>query len=302
MRIIDSEGQQAVDALLYCADDPAERYSSQDTLRVQGSAYVELGTRLISNKGRVMARITADSCGRHDTSAGCCSCESNAVRFGEATKYQHACRENFILELSKHGLTKRDIVSNLNFFMNVPIDPSGKFTVVDGISAPGNYVEVTADMDVLFVISNCPQVNNPCNGFNPTPIRVVVQRCARTVTPCGFDRHDARGREMGRGHVAGAACRSFHRLCAGEAVDMLLVCDGERVFACERACPHEQADLSLGRVAEGRLLCPRHFASFDLNDGHISAGWPSRSLRRYPARIKDGRVWIDAAAIESAAG
>jgi urea carboxylase-associated protein 1 len=174
LRIIDSEGQQAVDALLYNADHPAERYSAQDTLRVQGSAYVVLGTRLISNMGRVMARITADTCGRHDTSAGCCSCESNAVRFGEPTRYQHACRENFILELSKHGLTKRDIVSNLNFFMEVPIEPSGDFTVLDGLSAPGNHVDVTADMDVLFVISNCPQVNNPCNGFNPTPIRVEV--------------------------------------------------------------------------------------------------------------------------------
>jgi uncharacterized protein len=175
LRIIDTEGQQAVDALLYSVDDTSERYSSQDTLRVQGSAYIDLGTRLISNRGRQMARITADTCGRHDTSAGCCSCESNAVRFGESTRYQHACRENFILELSKHGLTKRDIVSNLNFFMNVPIDPAGNFTVVDGISAPGNYVDVTADMDLLFVISNCPQVNNPCNGFNPTPIRVEIR-------------------------------------------------------------------------------------------------------------------------------
>jgi urea carboxylase-associated protein 1 len=174
LRIIDSEGQQAVDALLYCVENPAERYSAQDTLRMQRSAYVGLGTALVSNNGRVMARITADSCGQHDTSAGCCSCESNAVRFGEQTRYQHACRENFILELSRHGLTKRDIVANLNFFMNVPIDPSGNFTVVDGISAAGNYVDVTAEMDVLFVISNCPQVNNPCNGFNPTPIRVEI--------------------------------------------------------------------------------------------------------------------------------
>jgi urea carboxylase-associated protein 1 len=174
LRIIDSEGQQAVDALLYAADDLTERYSAQDTLRTQGSAYVQLGTSLISNRDRVMARITADSCGQHDTSAGCCSCESNAVRFGEATKYQHACRENFILELSKYGLTKRDIVANLNFFMNVPIDPSGNFTVVDGISAPGNYVDITADMDLVFVISNCPQINNPCNGFNPTPVRVLI--------------------------------------------------------------------------------------------------------------------------------
>src|ERR1700747_366570 len=175
LRIIDSEGQQAVDALLDCGDDPRERGSYQDTMRVQGSPYIDVGTRLISNRGRVMGRITADPCGRHDTSAGCCSCESNAVRFGEATKYQHACRENFILELGRHGMSKRDIVANLNFFMNVPIDPSGNFTVVDGISAPGSYIDVTADMDVLFVISNCPQVNNPCNGFNPTPIRVVVR-------------------------------------------------------------------------------------------------------------------------------
>jgi uncharacterized protein len=174
LRIIDSEGQQAVDALLYSVDNPAERYSAQDTLRTQGSAYIQLGTKLISNSDRVMATITADTCGQHDTSAGCCSCESNAVRFGEATKYQHACRENFILELSRHGLTKRDIVANLNFFMNVPIDPNGDFNVVDGISAPGNYVEITAEIDLVFVISNCPQVNNPCNGFNPTPIRVVV--------------------------------------------------------------------------------------------------------------------------------
>jgi uncharacterized protein len=174
LRIIDSEGQQAVDALLYAADDLTERYSAQDTLRTQGSAYVQLGTGLISNRDRVMAHVTADSCGQHDTSAGCCSCESNAVRFGEATKYQHACRENFILELSKYGLGKRDIVANLNFFMNVPIDPSGNFTVVDGISAPGNFVDITAEMDLLFVISNCPQINNPCNGFNPTPVRVLI--------------------------------------------------------------------------------------------------------------------------------
>jgi uncharacterized protein len=174
LRIVDSEGQQAVDALLYCAADPTERYSAQDTMRTQGSPYVDVGTRLISNKGRVMARIAADTCGRHDTSAGCCSCESNAVRFGEATKYQHACRENFILELSRYGLGKRDIVANLNFFMNVPIDPNGNFTVANGVSVPGTYVDVAMEMDVIFVISNCPQVNNPCNGFDPTPIRVMI--------------------------------------------------------------------------------------------------------------------------------
>ncbi|MBO9187014.1 urea amidolyase associated protein UAAP2 [Rhizobium sp. L80/93] len=174
IRIEDSYGQQAIDTLFYRADDFSERYSNQDTMRTQGAAYVSVGTGIVSSEGNVMLTMTADSCGRHDTSAGACSCESNTVRFGHGTKYLHACRDNFILEVTKHGMDKRDIVPNINFFMNVPISPDGKMTIVDGISAPGDYVELVAEMDVLCVISNCPQVNNPCNGFDPTPIRVLV--------------------------------------------------------------------------------------------------------------------------------
>lgn len=174
VRIEDTYGQQAVDTLFYNADDFSERYSSQDTMREQGAAYISTGTKVISNEGRVMLTVTADSCGRHDTSAGACSCESNTVRFGHYTKYLHACRDNFVIEVSKHGMSKRDVVPNINFFMNVPIEPSGEMTIVDGISAPGDYVELKAEMDVLLVISNCPQINNPCNGFDPTPIRVLV--------------------------------------------------------------------------------------------------------------------------------
>ncbi|MBC2807529.1 urea amidolyase associated protein UAAP2 [Rhizobium ruizarguesonis] len=174
IRIEDSYGQQAIDTLFYRADDFAERYSNQDTMRAQGGAYIGTGTKIISNEGNVMLIMTADSCGRHDTSAGACSCESNTVRFGHGTKYLHACRDNFVLEVTKHGMSKRDIVPNINFFMNVPIKPNGEMTIVDGISAPGDYVELVADMDVLCVISNCPQINNPCNGFDPTPIRVLI--------------------------------------------------------------------------------------------------------------------------------
>lgn len=174
IRIVDCEGQQAIDTLFYKADDFGERYSAQDTLRVQGKAYIGVATKLISNEGNVMLVVTKDSCGRHDTSAGACSCESNTVRFGHQTKYLHACRDNFVLEVTKHGMRKRDIMPNINFFMNVPINPSGQMTIVDGLSARGDYVEMVAKMDVLCVISNCPQVNNPCNGFNPTPIRVVI--------------------------------------------------------------------------------------------------------------------------------
>ncbi|EJZ22492.1 urea carboxylase-associated family protein [Rhizobium sp. Pop5] len=174
IRIEDSFGQQAIDTLFYRADDFSERYSNQDTMRMQGAAYIGIGTKIMSNEGNVMLTMTADSCGRHDTSAGACSCESNTVRFGHGTKYLHACRDNFVLEVSKHGMGKRDIVPNINFFMNVPIKPNGEMTIVDGISAPGDYVELIAEMDVLCVISNCPQINNPCNGFDPTPIRVLI--------------------------------------------------------------------------------------------------------------------------------
>ncbi|OQP87404.1 urea carboxylase [Rhizobium rhizosphaerae] len=173
-RIEDSYGQQAIDTLFYRADDTSERYSSQETMRAQNGAYLSAGTKIQSSEGRTMLTITADSCGRHDTAAGACSCESNTVRFGHGTKYLHACRDNFVAEVAKYGMGKRDIVPNINFFMNVPISPNGGMTIVDGISAPGDYVELKAEMDVLMVISNCPQINNPCNGFDPTPIRVLL--------------------------------------------------------------------------------------------------------------------------------
>jgi urea carboxylase-associated protein 1 len=174
LRIVDLEGQQAVDTLFYRAGNFEERYSAQDTLRAQNSAYISTGTRLLSNEGNVMLTVVADSCGRHDTSAGACSCEANTVRFGHHTRYMHACRENFLIEVGKYGMSKRDIVANINFFMNVPIEPDGRLAIVDGVSAPGAYVDLVAEMHVLCVISNCPQVNNPCNGFNPTPVRVQI--------------------------------------------------------------------------------------------------------------------------------
>ena len=175
LRLEDSGGCQAVDTLFYAAADMSERYCAQETMLEQGSAYISTGTKVMSNRGNVMLMVTADSCGQHDTCAGACSCESNTVRFGHETKYQHACRENFALIMARYGLGKRDIVPNINFFMNVPIEPSGAITVVDGVSKPGDHVELLAEMDVICAISNCPQVNNPCNGFDPTPIRVTIR-------------------------------------------------------------------------------------------------------------------------------
>lgn len=176
LRIVDLEGNQAVDTLFYNLHDPSERYSAADTVRRQGSLYLTTGSRLISSEGRVMLTITADTCGRHDTLGGACACESNAVRYGLDKKPMHACRDSFLLALARWdgGLTKRDITSNINFFMNVPVTPQGRLTFADGVSAPGKYVEMRAEMDVLCLISNCPQLNNPCNAYNPTPVRLLI--------------------------------------------------------------------------------------------------------------------------------
>ncbi len=179
MRIVDLKSQQAVDALFYNAQDVSERYSAQDTLAAQAAAGgrydLTTGSVLLSNELRPLVKLVADTCGFHDTCAGACSCESNTVRFGHETRFMHACRENFLLLAAKHGMSKRDIVSNVNFFMNVPIRPDGELTVDDGVSAPGGYVELEALMDTLVLISNCPQVNNPCNGFTPTPIQIIIR-------------------------------------------------------------------------------------------------------------------------------
>jgi urea carboxylase-associated protein 1 len=176
LRIVDLEGNQAVDTLFYNAADPDERYSATETIRGQGALYLTTGTELRSTENRTLLTIVADTCGRHDTLGGACSAESNTVRYGHDKHPMHNCRDSFLLALSRSGLglQKRDLTCNINFFMNVPVTADGRLTFEDGISAGGKYVELRAEMDVLCLISNCPQLNNPCNAYNPTPIRVLV--------------------------------------------------------------------------------------------------------------------------------
>ena len=179
LRILDLEGRQAVDTLFYNADDPAERYSMCDTIRAGGNVYLTAGTILRSNRGNALLEIVADTCGRHDTLGGACSAESNTVRYALAKKCMHSCRDSWLLAIAEHpefALDKRDITHNINFFMNVPVTAAGGLTFADGISAAGKYVELKASMNVLTLISNCPQLNNPCNDYNPTPIEVLIWR------------------------------------------------------------------------------------------------------------------------------
>ena len=172
LRIVDLEGRQAVDFLCYNAADPTERYNAADTMKVTGTIFLTSGHALYSDMGRPLFTIVADTCGRHDTIGGCCSAESNRLRYGvEGTPN---CRDNFLRALRRVGLDKRDIVANVNWFMNVPVQADGAMAIVDGRSRPGDYVDLRAELDVLAVVSNCPQIHNPCNGGRPTPIRLLV--------------------------------------------------------------------------------------------------------------------------------
>ena len=176
VRIVDLEGNQAVDTIFYNAHDYADRYSAQDTIREQGNIYLTTGTALLSTNGNLLLTITSDTCGRHDTLGGACATESNMVRYDLGKGHMHACRNSFLKGIQEwnRGMDKRDITSNINFFMNVPVTPDGKLSFEDGVSDAGKYVELRAEMDVLMVISNCPQLNNPCNGYNPTPIQILI--------------------------------------------------------------------------------------------------------------------------------
>jgi urea carboxylase-associated protein 1 len=174
LQIIDLHGNQAVDTLFYAADDHSLRYSAQATVAAQRNIFLTTGSVLRAADGTALMTIVTDEVGNHDTIGGACSKESNTLRYGHHTVHQHACVENFLAEGAKWGLGKRDIVSNINFFMNVPVEADGTLGIVDGLSAPGKSLTLRADVDTLVLVSNCPQINNPCNGFDPTPVRMVI--------------------------------------------------------------------------------------------------------------------------------
>jgi uncharacterized protein len=177
LRIVDVEGNQAADTLFFNAADVAERYSAVDTIREQSNLYLRCGSNLLSTSGNLMAQIVADTVGRHDTLGGACAAESNTVRYALDKRTMHACRDSYLLAVARHdqlGLGKRDLSHNINFFMNVPVTTDGGLTFADGLSGPGQYVELRAAMDVIVLISNCPQLNNPCNAYNPTPLEVLI--------------------------------------------------------------------------------------------------------------------------------
>lgn len=179
LTVTDLHGNQAADFLVYDAHDTSVRYSAPDTLQAQGNVFLTTGSVLMSSEHTPLMTVVEDTCGRHDTLGGACSKESNTLRYGHHTWSQHACVDNFLAEGVRHGLGKPDLVSNINWFMNVPVEEDGTLGIVDGLSAPGLKVVLRAETDVLALLSNCPQINNPCNGFAPTPLRLTITEPAR---------------------------------------------------------------------------------------------------------------------------
>lgn len=174
LRIVDLEGQQAVDFLVYDAADEENRYNAANTIKLNRSIYLGAGFKLYSDLGEVLMTLVEDTVGRHDTLGGCCSKEVNQRRYGIAGTAN--CRDNFIAALAEHGMHARDIPANINFFMYVPVRPDGSTEIIEGLSEPGDYVDLRAEKDVLVAISNCPQLYNPCSGWNPTPVRIIEWR------------------------------------------------------------------------------------------------------------------------------
>ncbi|GLX67897.1 urea amidolyase associated protein UAAP2 [Paenibacillus glycanilyticus] len=176
LRIVDLEGNQAADTLFYDADNAEDHYSAVATMTNQQNIYLTTGSVLLAESGKELVKIVADTCGRHDTVGGSCSAQSNTVRYAHEKLHMHNCRDTFMLQLAQRGETygKRDLAPNVNFFMNVPVTPEGGLKFDDGVSSPGAYVEMQSVGRTAVLISNCPQLNNPCNAYNPTPIRVLI--------------------------------------------------------------------------------------------------------------------------------
>lgn len=172
LRLVDLEGRQAVDFLCYNAADPEDRYAAADTMKINGNLFIRKGTVIYSVNCNAMFTVVEDTCGYHDTIGGCCSSALNRTRYGKPDDPN--CRQNFLDQLRRYGLGPRDMVANLNFFMYVPVGADGSMDMGPSLSKPGDYVDLRAEMDVLAVVSNCPQVNNPVNDFNPTPVRAIV--------------------------------------------------------------------------------------------------------------------------------
>ena len=174
VRVEDVEGMQAVDFICYNRANLAEKFWAAHTAKLNKTIYVSKGHVLWSDLANPMMTIVEDTVGVNDVICGSCSRPLDEVRYGD--KATDGCMENFEAAIEPWGLERKDIPMCFNIFLNYPVAASGGVSLEDTEppSRPGDYIDLRAEMDLLIAISNCPQINNPCTGFNPTPIRVAV--------------------------------------------------------------------------------------------------------------------------------
>ena len=194
LRLVDVAGGACVSALFYNAREPLERYNMADTLKAQYTAYLTTGRVLYSDMGRILMSIVDDSCGWHDTISGCGDTASNLAAYG-AGGYQQLrngfyrnARDNFVVELSKLGLGKRDLVANVNFFVKVSPDDEGQLAWVADNSRAGAHVDLRCEMDTLVVLTNTPHPMDPTPGYTLYDVDLSVRWATDSELPGERDR------------------------------------------------------------------------------------------------------------------
>lgn len=204
LRVTDLGGSQGVSMLCYNADSPIERLNVADTAKIQFNAFLKQGMVLYSDMGRVLCSITADTFGHHDLICGCSNAASNAAKYGEGAynKYGESdynnSRNNFLKALGKRGLTRKDLMPNINLFSRVAVRSNGDLEYVTDEETEGSYVDLRAEMNVLIVVSNCPHVLHPDSVYRPQPIQLTVWR---SPAPAPDDQCRTANEEVVRGFI-----------------------------------------------------------------------------------------------------
>jgi len=202
LRLVDVQGGASVAGLFYNADAPLERYNMPDTLKAQHVARLTQGYVLYSDMGRILLSVVEDTCGWHDTITGHADASINEKKFGKGTyqklrnDFHRNTHDNFLIELGKHGLGKKDIVPNVSLFTKVGVDASGKLSYDPGNSGPGKVVALRAEMNVLVILSNTPHPLDPSPRYAPKPVALTI---AKGPPPDQDDECRLKRPENGRG-------------------------------------------------------------------------------------------------------
>jgi urea carboxylase-associated protein 1 len=174
LRIEDLQGRQAIDLICYNRANLAEKFWAAHSAKLNGTIYLTTGHVLYSDLAAPMMTIVEDTVGVNDVICGSCSAALDGLRYGP-DKAVPGCMDNFEAAIEPWGLTRADIPMCFNIFLDYPVEDGGRVAIdKEAPSRAGDHIVLRAEMDLLTVISNCPQENNPCNGYNPTPIRATI--------------------------------------------------------------------------------------------------------------------------------